>query len=79
MDSLEHPLRGSVRRSPLNTILIALMAIAVPLAIIGIFYGRFEWLVIILIESALAYALVATLGRMTPPPGATPPARSIER
>jgi len=78
MDTLEHPLRGSIRRSPLNTFLIALMAIAVPLAIIWIFYGRFEWLVIVLIECALAYALVSTLGRMTPPPGANPQARSIE-
>ena len=73
MDTLEHPLRGSIRRGPLNTVLIALMAIAGPLAIIWIFYGRFEWLAIVLIETALAYALVATLGRMTPPPGVAPP------
>jgi hypothetical protein len=38
----------------------------------------FEWLVIVACQSALAYALVATLRRITPPPGASPPARSID-
>jgi len=57
-------------------LLYALVAIALPAAVIWIFYGRFEWLLIILIEAAVAFALVSTLGRMAPP-GATPPARSF--
>jgi hypothetical protein len=79
MDALEHPLRKPVRRRPLNSLLLALMAIAVPAAFIWMFYGRFEWLVIVLSEIALAYALVATLGRIAPPPGATPPAHSVDQ
>jgi len=40
-------------------------------------YTLFGWLVIVASEIALAYALVVTLGRMTPPPGAMPPAPSV--
>jgi len=39
----------------------------------------FGWLLIIASESAVAYALVATLSRMRPPPGARPPAHSFDR
>jgi hypothetical protein len=78
VDTLEHPPRRRLRRRPMYTLLLALVAIALPAAIVWIFYGRFEWLLIILIEAAVAYALVATLGRMAPP-GATPPAHSFDR
>jgi uncharacterized membrane protein YjjP (DUF1212 family) len=79
MDALEHPLRRSDRRRPLYVLMHALIAIAMLAAFFWIFYGRFGWLSIILIEAAVAYVLVATLGRMTPPPGATPPAHSFEK
>ena len=77
MDPLEHPPRRGVRGRPMYALIQTLVAIAVPAAILWIFYGRFEWLLIVLIEVAVAYALVATLGRMAP--GATPPARSFDR
>ena len=78
MDTLEHPLRRRVRHGPTYILLQALVAIALPAAIIWIFYGRFEWLLIVLIEAAVACALVATLGRMAPP-GANPPAHSFHQ
>lgn len=77
MDTLEHPPRRRVRRRPVYRLLDALVAIALPAPIIWIFYGRFEWLLIVLIEAAVAYAIVATLGRVVPP-GATPPAHSFD-
>ena len=77
MDTLEHRLRRYVLRRPMRTLLHAFMAIAWPAAIIWIFYGRFEWLLVVLIEAAVACALVSTLGRMVPP-GATPPAHSFD-
>ena len=78
MDTPGHPLRRGVRRRPMYTLLHTLVAIALPAAAIWIFYGRFEWLLIVLIEAAVAYALVATLGR-TALPGGTPPAHSFDK
>ena len=41
-------------------------------------YTLLGWLVIVTCEAALAYAIVATLGRLTPRPGATHPAHSAD-
>jgi len=78
MDTLEHPLPRALRRNPVGSLLLALMAVAVCAAIGWIFYVGYRWLVIILTEAALAYALVATLSRTASPPGAIPPFRSVD-
>jgi len=78
MDTFEHPLPRALHRNPMCTLLLALMALAVCAVIGWILYAGFKWLVIILTEAALAYALVTTLGRTASPPGAMAPVRNVD-
>ena len=78
MDTPDHPLRSLLRERPVSAFLLALMAIATVAAIGWILYAGCQWLVIIVSEALLGYAVVTTLSRLAPPPGGTLPARSFD-